>query len=353
MKARQPKGIADDANRAMWRLFNDKNWDAIGQCLARGEWDPNRPLVFELQPGGHLLLSAAVSNSQVALARQLIELGADVNARMRLESPPLMIACERGNAAMVDLLLQAGADVNAKCPISDEGDPGETALMAAATAGHRAIIETLLRSGARIDATTRRGRSALSMIVERRRVDLDMVRFLLDAGCSVDGRDLHYPVLDRNLELFQLLLDRKPPVDVPFDWPTDLRSPRKGDTPLFVAIDGFDDGASGEDLGLGKKRGERLAIIDLLIKAGADVNAQCGGKTSAWTPLLMAVAGDDEEMARRLIAAGADPAREIATSRYVIIGEACKLRKGPLSAIGMAEERPKNKKTRMLLLGHE
>jgi ankyrin repeat protein len=101
------------------------------------------------------------------------------------------------------------------------------------------------------------------------------------------------------------------------------------------------------------RRAERLAIIDLLIKAGSDVNAQRGGKTSGWTPLIMAVAQDDVDIAKRLLAAGADPTREVAISRYAPMGEGYKLRKGPLSAIGMAEERPNNRKTRKLLLGHE
>ena len=349
MKTRRPKGKADDANRAMWRLVNEKNWKDIQQRLARGEWDPNRPLVFDMQPGGLLLLSAAVSAGHVALARQLIELGADVDA-----DRPLMEACGSGNRQIVDLLLEAGADVNIKCPVSDEGDPGETPIMAAAMFGQREIVEELLQQGARPDARTRRGRSALSMVLELRDVDLEMARFLLDAGCPVDGRDLHHPVLQRNLELVKLLLSHKPPVDKPFDWATDLRSPKKGDTPLFVAVDqNAEEMIAGAESGSRPRRAERLAIIDLLINAGADVNAQRGGKTSGWTPLILAVAQDDDDIAKRLLTAGADPRREVSISRYVQIGEGCKLRKGPLSALGMAEERPENRKTRKLLLGHD
>ena len=312
MKSRRPKGEADDTNRAMWQFLSDKNWDGIQQRLAKGEWNPNRPLVFALQPGGLLLLSAAVEHEQTAVARQLIELGADVNARMPGEIQPLMQACDTGNQEMVSLLLEAGADVNGKCPISDEGDPGETPLMAAAMSGHRDTVETLLKRGARIDATTRRGRSALSMVLDAGSVGLDMVRFLLDGGCPVDGRDLHHPILQRNLEIVKLLLARKPDVNKPFDWPTYLGSPQKGDTPLFVAVrqnpDEIPEGAV-------LKRAERLAIIDLLIEAGADVNARRGSKASTWSPLMMAVAQDDKEIVRRLIAAGAEPTNEVTTTR--------------------------------------
>src|SRR3954452_7423380 len=111
MKTRRIKGQADDGNRAMWRLYRNSDWESIQQCLARGEWDANRPLVHELQPGGVLLLHAAVLGGQMRLARQLIELGADPNASMPGETKLLTEVCQKGDREMVDLLLQAGADV--------------------------------------------------------------------------------------------------------------------------------------------------------------------------------------------------------------------------------------------------
>lgn len=313
MKSRRLKGEADDANRVMWQLIGDRNWEGIQQRLANGEWNPNRPLVLALQSGGLLLLSVAVEHGQVAVARQLIELGADVNAHMPGEIQPLMEACDASNREMVELLLQAGANVNTKCSVSDEGDAGETPLMAAVT--HRDIVEMLLRNGARIDATTRRGRSVLSRLLETELVDLDMVRFLLDAGCPVDGRDLHHPILQRSLNVVKLLLARKPDVNKPFDWPTYLGSPRKGDTPIFVAVDrNADEMLEGTESEV-RKRAERLAIIDLLIEAGAEVNGQRGGKMSTWTPLRMAIAQDDAEIVKRLIDAGAATTNEGETSQ--------------------------------------
>lgn len=306
MKPRRPKGEADDANREMWQLCSDKNWEAIQERLATGKWEPDRPLILALQPGGLLLLAAAIEDEQVEVVRQLIDLGADVNVRMPRESAPLMEACDSGNREIMELLLRAGADVNAKCSVSDDGDPGETPLMAAAMRGHRDMVESLLKKGARIDATTRRGRSALSIVLDAGCADLDMVRFLLDVGCPVDGRDLHYPILRRNLEVVRLLLGQKPDINKTYDWPTYLGSPNKGDTPIFVAVaQNADEMLAGTASELGKKRADRLAIIGRLIEAGADINARRGGKASGWTPLMMAVAQDDKEIARRLIAAGA------------------------------------------------
>jgi ankyrin repeat protein len=105
-----------------------------------------------------------------------------------------------------------------------------------------------------------------------------------------------------NLEIVDLL---------PFDWPTYPGSPKKGDTPLFVAVAQSDAEAIAPENELPAKRAERLAIVDLLLEAGTDVNAQRGGKASGWTPLMMAIAQDDDEIVARLLSAGADPKKEV------------------------------------------
>lgn len=351
MKTRRLKGQADDANRAMWRRYNDKDWNGIARSLAQGEWEANRPLVFELQPGGLLLLHAAVLNGQMALAKQLIELGADANAAMPREPKLLTEVCQKGDLAMVELLIHAGADVNATCSISDNGDPGETPFMDAVMYGSREVAELLLRHGARPDLKTKRGRSALSIALDNGQGTPEMVRFLLDAGCPVDARDLHYPVLWRDLEIFQLLLARQPDVNKPFDWPTHPFSPKKHDTPLFVAVEQVY-----EELGcepeLAPKRAERLAIIDLLIAAGADVNVQRGANTTGWTPLMWSMGAQaDDEIAKRLVAAGADPAKEFVTRWRVMDGRNGKTCTGPISAIDLAKVCRKTEEAMKLILG--
>lgn len=351
MTTRRLKGQADDANRAMWRLYNAEDWGGIQQCLARGEWDANRPLVFDIQPGGLLLLYAAAVGGQMALAKQLLELGADPNANMPGQPQLLFEVCQKNDLAMVELLINAGADVNAKCSISDDGDPGETPLMDAMTFGYREMAELLLRHGARANVTTHRGRSALSIAMDNGQGKPEMVRFLLDAGCPVDPRDLHYPVRWRNLEMFQLLLARQPDVNKRFDWPTDYRSPLKHDTPLFVAVEQVDD-ELGREPQRAPRRAERLAIIDLLIAAGANVNAQRGAKGTGWTPLMWAMAAqEDDEIANRLIAAGADPTREFVIKWRVMDRENGKTHAGPISAVELVEVCRKNAEAMKHILG--
>jgi ankyrin repeat protein len=184
-------------------------------------------------------------------------------------------------------------------------------------------------------------------------IDRNLVRLLLEAGCPVDGRDLHHPVYQRDLDVVKLLLTAKPDVNRPFDWPTWVLSNERGDTPLFVAVAKNSAEILGPEMGQVIKPAERLAIIDLLIEAGADVNAQRGTIRTGWTPLMLAAAQDEDEIARRFLDAGADPNKTVECNRITLIDGRQKRVKGPLSATGMAQERPDNKKIRRLLLGHE
>ena len=67
---------------------------------------------------------------------------------------PLMLAAFRGDTAAVINLLERGADVNAR-----DGD-GDTALMFAAYRGHGLVVALLLQYGANVYARARNGWTA-------------------------------------------------------------------------------------------------------------------------------------------------------------------------------------------------
>ena len=67
---------------------------------------------------------------------------------------PLMLAAFRGNAAAVINLLEQGADVNAR------DKDGDTALMFAAFKGHTLVVALLLQYGANVYARARNGWTA-------------------------------------------------------------------------------------------------------------------------------------------------------------------------------------------------
>ena len=67
---------------------------------------------------------------------------------------PLMLAAFRGDAAAVLNLLEGGADVNAR------DRDGDTALMFAAYRGHALVVALLLQYGANVYARARNGWTA-------------------------------------------------------------------------------------------------------------------------------------------------------------------------------------------------
>ncbi len=67
---------------------------------------------------------------------------------------PLMLAAFRGNTAAVINLLERGADVNAR------DSAGDTALMFAAHRGHALVVALLLQYGANVYARARNGWTA-------------------------------------------------------------------------------------------------------------------------------------------------------------------------------------------------
>eukprot|EP00934_Nitzschia_sp_Nitz4_P001680 Nitzschia sp. Nitz4//scaffold107_size73032//19922//25024//NITZ4_005758-RA/size73032-augustus-gene-0.99-mRNA-1//-1//CDS//3329532587//1680//frame0 len=139
----------------------------------------------------------------LAAVQLLLASNADVHALNKWRETPLLTAANHGQAGAVDALLKAGADP-CKCtdtgwsPLSiaaykghddvvkllleegaptEEADPTLSALLQAATKGLPDTVELLLRHGADHTVTTKKGDTALSILVEQNLIDaaVDMV----------------------------------------------------------------------------------------------------------------------------------------------------------------------------------
>ncbi|MDR2180961.1 MAG: ankyrin repeat domain-containing protein [Synergistaceae bacterium] len=87
---------------------------------------------------------------------------------------PLMYAIDRNHVAVARELLNGGADVN------EPGKEGYTPLMMAATVGKADMVAVLLKAGADLNAVSRKGETAMS--IARRRNKQVVVSLLQDAG---------------------------------------------------------------------------------------------------------------------------------------------------------------------------
>lgn len=123
-------------------------------------------------------LHCAVEAGSVQAAKMLLDSGADINAATaRQGETPLMLACglnglgtttgQGSKIACIRLLLKRGANVNAATK------DGQTALHFAANIGSVETARLLLAQGADITLQDRKGRDALSDVIEFENVGAD------------------------------------------------------------------------------------------------------------------------------------------------------------------------------------
>jgi hypothetical protein len=118
-------------------------WEKVVQLLL----DNIVTSVIDIQDkNGQSALYVAVERRNHAVAKLLLDAGANVNAQGGFYGHPLQLASRRGVLEIVTLLLDAGADVNA------QADFYGNALQAAAYGGYKAVVTLLLSRGADINA---------------------------------------------------------------------------------------------------------------------------------------------------------------------------------------------------------
>jgi serine/threonine-protein phosphatase 6 regulatory ankyrin repeat subunit A/serine/threonine-protein phosphatase 6 regulatory ankyrin repeat subunit B len=118
---------------------------------------------------------------QNAMITQLLDEGADPNARPTEGMTALMWAGARGNVEAVKLLLAKGADVRAA------DAQGNSALMWAVAMGTPEVVNLLLQRGASLEIKNQDKQSALIRAVCY--TNLDVVKYLLGRGVEVNERD--------------------------------------------------------------------------------------------------------------------------------------------------------------------
>ena len=97
-----------------------------------------------IEGDGSPLIGAAQSGV-LAVARRLLDAGADPSMPVEGDGSPLIHAAARGYLDIVTLLLERGADVNQIVP----GD--ENALMCASEQGQLPVVQLLVKHGANVN----------------------------------------------------------------------------------------------------------------------------------------------------------------------------------------------------------
>jgi ankyrin repeat protein len=139
------------------KLANELNETKIAKMLednkARDFIDDEKALEL----GAKLFDNCLEDRFDIKKIKELIDMGADVNATDRIGSTLLMVASFWGHKEVADLLVENKADVNLK----DKWN--ETALMYAARDGYKEIVEILISNGADVGAKNNDGETAIDL----------------------------------------------------------------------------------------------------------------------------------------------------------------------------------------------
>jgi ankyrin repeat protein len=238
--------------------------------------------VEERDNSGRTPLAHAVDRDREDIVRLLLEKGADPEVKDLLGRTPLALATQE---SIVRLLLEKGVNLDAP------GIDGHTPLSLAVTHGHEAIVNLLVENGANIDVLSGTGsksdlRGRIHEAIERGKENI--VRLLLVMGVDVEERDekgltpLAHAVLENNDRFVELLLEKGANVDIL----SDIGSKRDLKGRIHDAIE----------------RGNSN-VVRLLLVMGVDVEEP---GFDGMTPLLNACWHGESEIAKMLVAQGAD-----------------------------------------------
>ena len=176
--------------------------------MASGEiWvDSNgeeRP-VFNLAP---LELEFAVSNGDVAIARDLLKRGVPLKGYINDASHFLIHAIQEGQNEMCSLLLAHGTSLEENKKTGHKNTP----LQLAAGRGHHQIVKILLSFGANVDTADRYGKTALHIASQEGH--LTCVLSLLEAGADITSPDkngfepIHHAIGKNRVAIVRALVD--------------------------------------------------------------------------------------------------------------------------------------------------
>tara|TARA_B110000305_G_scaffold186787_1_gene208030 strand:+ start:2832 stop:4307 length:1476 start_codon:yes stop_codon:yes gene_type:complete len=340
-------------------------WGAGGSDLAdaveQGDLNASRELIAAgadvngPQVDGTTPLQWACYRDDATTALKLLEVGADPTGANRYGVTPLYLACLSGNAAIIEGLLSAGIDPNSM------RKGGETALMTAARTGKVDAVRVLVEAGADLEAKLPKG-AQTALMWAAAEGHLQVVEYMIGVGADFKSAvksgftPLMFAVREGHSDVVDLFLRRGENPNAAIE-PTGSQAhkpPKKGTSPLILAIEnghfelarelleagadpddqrsGFaplhtlswvrnpdlGDNAAGDPVPIGKGNLNSMDMAEALVEWGADVNLSLTsgnrrGKGGAHlpnrgnTPFILACHTGDVEMAKFLLAEGADP----------------------------------------------
>ncbi len=277
-------GAEFDIEFATWLQIRD------GKIVKWKSYCDPSPIVaaFRYRLNEQLLL--AIDSDDVALTQQLLQMGADANARdANTGLTALMLAACHANVELVRALLAAGAD-----PFTTDSQTGATALHKAAQGGSVEVARMLVEAGAFVDAVTpTMGHTAIMDGLWYK--GPDYVKYLVDQGANLHfGTHYGFSMMEHlqfELNVNTMGKEKLLAIDETFKQREQADQDAIGDQKVMAATNNGDTGA-----------------VQRLIGEGADVNTvypHVNTFSDGHTPLLVAARDNHPEIVRELLSAGA------------------------------------------------
>jgi ankyrin repeat protein len=269
----QPKMGSAGSEPPLHQAIARNNMEMVRLLLAY-QADPNEVSKNE-QP-----LSFAIKTNNFALAKTLVEKGANVQAALvKNELTPLMYATQLGFIPLMEYFVKSGADVEAKAA------DNTNALAIAIQRNSVDLVDTLLKLGASPDGLFNSQQTPLQAALKQGNIRI-AVR-LLKSGADPNLYAANHRILPLSMAISSMNVDLvsaflKAGAD------PNLRGPEKGMM-----------------LGLALEKG-RIDIFQKLLEAGADPNQQ-PLLHNQHTVLCQAIQQKQPEFLSKLLLAGADP----------------------------------------------
>ena len=231
-----------------------------------------------LQRNGATSLNEAARHGHEAMVQCLLQGGADIEAKDLYSHTPLVWAVKEGRTRVVQILLEHGANVNAN------DDKSISVLTRAAIQGRTEIAQLLLEKGANIEAKLPGPRYSTPLHEAAWSGQEEMVRMLIRNGADIEAREgegktaLFRSAQHNQARLIEFLLEHKANPEV--------QDKRERLTPLIFAT-----------------RAGATDAVDVLVKAGANVEIQTSGYVTA---LGEAASGGHDKIVQILLAVGAN-----------------------------------------------
>ena len=263
-----------------------KSWRPLHWAIFADDWDLVRKFIAE---GGNLNAGRNQNAFDVAQhmksERELIAAFVDVKGVDgtvgEYDDTLLMLAIERGSIAIAKQLIELNADLSAKNMF------GRTALTVAIQHRKNDIAKLLLKHKADVNIQDRQGRTAITWATFNK--DIEMIKLLIEHDAKLDLRYnngstvLTWAASSGDSEMTEIFIEHGANVNV---------RKENGETPLILAAKkGDSDGG--------------FKTLELLIAQGVNVNTQ--GRDTKETALMAAALHKQAKAVELLLQHGADP----------------------------------------------